>query len=63
MAGRSSLCQGKAMNGQDEERRHRLARALRDNLRRRKAQARGVPLADPAVGDRDRNGDRDEDSD
>jgi hypothetical protein len=32
----------------DEERAKRLAEALRQNLRRRKAQARGTGLAEPA---------------
>ncbi|WP_169800562.1 hypothetical protein [Sphingobium cloacae] len=42
-------------NGQDE-RKARLAQALRDNLRRRKAQARaGTAASRPA--DRDRDGD------
>jgi hypothetical protein len=47
------------MSRAEDERRQRLAEALRQNLRRRKAQARGS--ADPAVGDRnrDRNGDED----
>jgi len=40
MAARPTLCQGKAMAGQDEERAKRLAAALRENLKRRKAQAR-----------------------
>jgi hypothetical protein len=31
------------MSGKDEERRKRLAEALRENLRRRKAQARESP--------------------
>jgi hypothetical protein len=57
MAGRPTLCQGEAMSGQDEERSKRLAKALRENLRRRKAQARGRPSADPAVGDRDEDSD------
>ena len=39
MAARRSSCQGKAMSGKDEKA-ERLAAALRDNLRRRKAQAR-----------------------
>ena len=42
------------MSKADEERAKRLAEALRQNLRRRKAQARG--LADPT--ERDGNGDR-----
>jgi hypothetical protein len=42
----------------DEERAKRLAAALRDNLKRRKAQARD--LADQPRGDRDRDGDRDD---
>jgi hypothetical protein len=38
-----------AMNRRDEERERRLAAALRDNLKRRKAQARAEPAtrADP----------------
>lgn len=43
MAAPPSLCQGAAMSGKDEERGKRLAAALRENLRRRKAQARGAP--------------------
>jgi hypothetical protein len=38
------------MNAQDEERKKRLAEALRENLRKRKAQARGEeasPLPPP----------------
>ena len=42
----------------DEERARRLAAALRENLRRRKTQAR--ELADQARRDGDRNGNRDE---
>ena len=42
------------MSKTDDERAKRLAEALRQNLRRRKTQARG--LADPA--ERDSNGDR-----
>ncbi|HWH16737.1 MAG TPA: hypothetical protein VNT77_00135 [Allosphingosinicella sp.] len=44
----------------DEERAKRLAEALRQNLRRRKAQARGEPLQ-PA--ERHRDGDRNGNSD
>jgi hypothetical protein len=46
------------MTNKDEERSRRLAAALRENLRRRKAQARD--LADQARRDGDRHGDRDE---
>jgi hypothetical protein len=42
----------------EEERARRLAAALRENLKRRKAQARGS--ADEARGESDRDGDRDE---
>jgi hypothetical protein len=48
------------MSESDEDRRKRLAEALRANLRKRKAQARGeTASADPAVGngDGDRHGD------
>ena len=45
------------MPGKDEERAKRLAAALRENLRRRKAQARNL---DQARGDRDGDGDRDD---
>ncbi len=39
------------MNAQDEERKKRLAEALRANLRKRKAQARGEAVeASPADG-------------
>jgi len=44
MAGGRDQCQGgesESMARQDEEREKRLAEALRENLRRRKAQARG----------------------
>jgi hypothetical protein len=41
MATPPSLCQGAAMSGKDDGRKERLAAALRENLRRRKAQARG----------------------
>jgi hypothetical protein len=41
MAGGAISCQGEAMARRDEEREKRLAEALRENLRRRKAQARG----------------------
>jgi uncharacterized protein involved in type VI secretion and phage assembly len=37
----------------DEEREKRLAEALRENLRRRKAQARGESSAPPAEAGRD----------
>ena len=40
-----------AMSKRDEERAARLAQALRANLRRRKAQARGGALAQPAERD------------
>jgi hypothetical protein len=43
------------MSKADEDRERRLAEALRQNLRRRKAQARGDDLAEPAH--RDGNGD------
>ena len=48
------------MPSKDEERSRRLAAALRDNLRRRKAQARD--LAEQARRDGDRDGDRDDDA-
>ena len=40
MAARRLPCQGEAMADKDEERTNRLAAALRENLKRRKAQAR-----------------------
>jgi hypothetical protein len=56
MRGRGSACQPVATQGRarhaaavarkDEEREKRLAAALRDNLRRRKAQAREAPRPD-----------------
>ena len=36
------------MGRQDDERAKRLAQALRENLKRRKAQARGTASAEPA---------------
>jgi len=45
------------MAGKDKEREDRLAAALRENLRRRKAQARG--LAEEAQGKGDGERDRD----
>jgi hypothetical protein len=44
----------------DEEREKRLAEALRQNLRRRKAQARGADLPEPAERgpDASKDGDR-----
>ena len=59
MAARPSGCQDKRMEKQDKA--ERLAAALRENLRKRKAQARG--LTERAEGNRDRNGDGDEHSD
>jgi len=41
-----------------DEREKRLAEALRANLRRRKAQARGIDSADPAERDGDSQHDR-----
>ena len=43
----------------DEERAKRLAAALRENLKRRKAQSRAADSAEPAQrdGDAERNGD------
>ena len=46
----------------DEERAKRLAEALRQNLRRRKAQARGTELAEPAEDDGARKEDDQKDS-
>ena len=54
--------QRRAMAKRDEEREKRLAEALRENLRRRKAQARRAVSADPAVGHRHRDGNGDEDA-
>ena len=52
---------GDRRNEQDVARRNRLARALRDNLKRRKSQSRGradspaeAPEPDPAQADRSR---------
>jgi len=39
------------MTGKDEEREKRLAAALRENLRRRKAQGRGLAKSEPSEGD------------
>jgi hypothetical protein len=47
------------MSKSDHERAGRLAEALRQNLRRRKAQARGEALVEPAH--RHGNGDRNRD--
>ena len=49
------------MTDRNKARSERLAAALRDNLRRRKAQARG--LAERPEHDGERDGDRDENSD
>ncbi len=59
MAARALGCQDKRMEKQDKA--ERLAAALRENLRRRKAQARG--LAEKPDRDGHRNGDGDEHSD
>jgi hypothetical protein len=48
------------MGAEEDERKKRLAEALRQNLRRRKAQARGAS-ADPPVRDGDRHGGEDAD--
>ena len=47
------------MSKADQEREKRLSEALRENLRRRKAQARGARSAEPAgnQSDGDRDGD------
>jgi hypothetical protein len=50
------------MSKADEDRARRLAEALRQNLRRRKTQARGEDLTEPAHRDCDRDGNRDDDS-
>ena len=48
MAVRCPTCQGEAEMGKaDQEREQRLAEALRENLKRRKAQARGEATPDP----------------
>ena len=52
---------GGIMTDQNKQRSERLAAALRENLRRRKAQARG--LAECPEDDRQRDGNRDENSD
>ena len=46
-----------------DEKAKRLAAALRENLKRRKAQARDARSAEPPVGDGDRHGDGDDDPD
>ena len=48
------------MTKTDDDRAKRLADALRQNLRRRKAQARETPLAEPAQHDGQRKQDDDE---
>ncbi len=48
MAARALKCQDKGMGNKDREREERLAAALRENLRRRKAQAREVEGGAPA---------------
>jgi hypothetical protein len=48
------------MSKSDDERARRLGEALRQNLRRRKAQARGDGLADPPQSDGHGNPNRDE---
>ena len=74
MAARLTSCQGglrqardaasfSAMAKGDAEREKRLAEALRQNLRRRKAQARGERSADPAVRDGHGNGHRNDNPD
>jgi hypothetical protein len=45
------------MSKSQEERAKRLADALRQNLRRRKTQARGSPLPKPAEDNRERDQD------
>ena len=59
MAAAPLKCQDKTMAKQDKE--QRLAAALRDNLRRRKAQARA--LSEQPQSDRNRNGNGDRDAD
>ena len=59
MAVRASRCQDKRMAKEDKA--ERLAAALRENLRRRKAQARG--LAEQPHRDGDSDPDRDENAD
>jgi len=46
MAADLGSCQGKRMAGKDDERARRLAAALRENLKRRKAQARELAAED-----------------
>jgi len=56
MAGARDQCQGgesASMAKRDEEREKRLAEALRENLRRRKAQARELPSDPPRNGEGD----------
>lgn len=55
MAAPFRLCQGGSMAKTDDERAKRLAAALRENLKRRKAQARAAASPDggaPAAPDR-----------
>jgi hypothetical protein len=52
--GRQRRVKAKAMAKRDEEREKRLAEALRENLRRRKAQARG-DVSPPRNGEGDRD--------
>ena len=58
MAAAPLKCQDRTMD--KDHKAERLAAALRENLRRRKAQARG--LAEPAERDRDCDGDGDKDA-
>ena len=51
------------MTSKDDDKAKRLAAALRENLKRRKAQAREARSAEPAVGDRHRHSDGDQDRD
>ena len=56
MAARPGLCQAGAMARHDDERAKRLAAALRENLKRRKAQARdGVEGLRPEPVKKDRD--------
>jgi len=52
MAAGGALCQG-ALMGNDATREKRLAEALRENLKRRKAQARGAGEQDRAAASAD----------
>ena len=52
MAAARLPCQGKSMGSRDDDKQRRLAEALRENLRKRKQQARGeAPAEEKAAGE------------